>query len=278
MLLKTLESGDNVTKASTRQAMAGKVYFTITVRSYNRIDHWATQCEETSVFTYGDTRDESERSNLMAHVSLVTTAKASGDAELYRFMEEAGISYSTREYVPEHLPVHLRVADGSIKYSSIILDHVTESKKQMEINAGQDKQFLADLERTQEQEIAMQNMQNDRYKQDVAMWLKNCTMVDKDGREWSVVPDPLSWPMLPTPAVPNKPQRSAPTSRHSNHNDDLPTMLEKMRVLLSDMRAYNNMLMGYDTLDTATIHLINAEAYLSKHVRDITAGMNHKSS
>ncbi|MXX32282.1 MAG: hypothetical protein F4Z51_08660 [Chloroflexi bacterium] len=70
-----------------------KVYFTITVQSFNRGDHWATECDETSVFTYGDTREESESLNGKAHVAMVQRAKSQGLAALNQFMKSAGISY-----------------------------------------------------------------------------------------------------------------------------------------------------------------------------------------
>ena len=69
------------------------VHFTIKVRSFDRDDHWATECEQTSVFTYGETREDAERLNSEAHVAMVQIAKLGGQDALAEFMDASGIEY-----------------------------------------------------------------------------------------------------------------------------------------------------------------------------------------
>jgi len=75
-------------------AVTDTVFFTVTVRSRNRGDHWFAQTVETGLIAYGDTREEAEQKNAEANLKLVRWAKGQGRAVLDRFMEERGLSYT----------------------------------------------------------------------------------------------------------------------------------------------------------------------------------------
>ena len=70
------------------------VFFTVTVRSVARDDHWFARTFETGLIAYGDTREEAERKNGEANVAVVRYMKGRGKAALARFMEERGLSYA----------------------------------------------------------------------------------------------------------------------------------------------------------------------------------------
>lgn len=70
------------------------VFFTVTVRSRARDDHWFAETFETGLIAYGDTREEAEARNGEANVALVRHAKGAGEAALARFMEERGLPYA----------------------------------------------------------------------------------------------------------------------------------------------------------------------------------------
>ena len=75
-------------------AVTDTVFFTVTVRSRNRGDHWFSQTVETGLIAYGATQEEAERKNAEANRKLVRWAKGQGRAALDRFMEERGLSYT----------------------------------------------------------------------------------------------------------------------------------------------------------------------------------------
>lgn len=70
------------------------VFFTVTVRCRARGDHWFADTFETGLIAYGDTREEAERKNGEANVTVVRYMKGRGEAALARFMEERGLSYA----------------------------------------------------------------------------------------------------------------------------------------------------------------------------------------
>lgn len=70
------------------------VFFTVTVRSRARDDHWFAQTSETGLIAYGDTREEAEARNGEANVALVRHVKGTGEAALARFMEGRGLPYA----------------------------------------------------------------------------------------------------------------------------------------------------------------------------------------
>ena len=74
--------------------VTGTVFFTVTVRSVARDDHWFARTFETGLIAYGDTREEAERKNGEANVAVVRYMKGRGEAALARFMEERGLSYA----------------------------------------------------------------------------------------------------------------------------------------------------------------------------------------
>ena len=69
------------------------VFFSVTVRSRARGDHWFADTFETGLIAYGDTREEAEARNGEANEALVRHVKGAGKAALARFMEERGLSY-----------------------------------------------------------------------------------------------------------------------------------------------------------------------------------------
>ena len=71
------------------QPVKEKVYFTVTLRSFDRGDHWATKALETSVYTYAETQAEAESLNAQAHVDLVQSMKKEGKRALLRFLKES---------------------------------------------------------------------------------------------------------------------------------------------------------------------------------------------
>ena len=72
------------------QPVTDTVYFTITLRSFDRGDHWATKALETCVYTYAATQDEAEALNGQAHVDLVQSKKKAGKRALLRFLRKSG--------------------------------------------------------------------------------------------------------------------------------------------------------------------------------------------
>lgn len=72
------------------QPVTEKVYFTLTVRSFNRGDHWATKALETSTYTYAATKEEAEALNAQAHIDLIQSMKKEGRRALLKFMKDSG--------------------------------------------------------------------------------------------------------------------------------------------------------------------------------------------
>ena len=69
------------------------VYFDVTVRSYERGDHWAVEALQTGIFTYGATREEAEALNAEANIALIREMKKQGRRALERFLREKAIEY-----------------------------------------------------------------------------------------------------------------------------------------------------------------------------------------
>ena len=69
------------------------VFFTVTVRTRDRGDHWFAQTVETGLIAYGDTREEAEQKNAEANILLVRRLKREGVAALSQFMRERGLDF-----------------------------------------------------------------------------------------------------------------------------------------------------------------------------------------
>ncbi len=75
------------------EAIEQTVYFTVTVRCFDRGDHWVAQTLQTGVYTYGASREEAETRNGEANELLVRRMKREGVHALERFMKDHGIDY-----------------------------------------------------------------------------------------------------------------------------------------------------------------------------------------
>lgn len=70
-----------------------RVHFRVTVRSYNRGDHWVAKTLETGIYTYAPSREEAEALNGEANEALVRRMKQEGQRALARFMKARGVQY-----------------------------------------------------------------------------------------------------------------------------------------------------------------------------------------
>ena len=73
------------------------VHFHVTVNSYEEDGHWVSESLETTIYTYGSTRDEAERQAGKANVLFVNELKRQGLDALSTFMMRHGIEYSVGE-------------------------------------------------------------------------------------------------------------------------------------------------------------------------------------
>jgi hypothetical protein len=70
-----------------------KVHFRVTVRSYDRGDHWVAKTLETGIYTYAGSREEAEALNGEANEALIRRMKQEGQRALARFMKARSIQY-----------------------------------------------------------------------------------------------------------------------------------------------------------------------------------------
>ena len=75
------------------KAVEDKVHFKVTVRSYDRGDHWVAKTLQTGIYTYGATREDAENLNGEANELLIRWMKREGQRALTRFLKARGIKY-----------------------------------------------------------------------------------------------------------------------------------------------------------------------------------------
>ena len=85
---------------SDEHAVNETVYFTVTVRTEDRGDHWFARTIETGIIDYGATQDEAEANVGDGNERVVRWYKTQGRAALDRFMQERGLAYTVGE--PDH--------------------------------------------------------------------------------------------------------------------------------------------------------------------------------
>ena len=76
------------------------VHFLVTVSTIESDDHWVTRTLETTIFGYGSTKDEAEKSAGDANVLIVKELKLQGKTALAAFMHRHGVSYSIGDSMP----------------------------------------------------------------------------------------------------------------------------------------------------------------------------------
>lgn len=69
------------------------VYFKVTVRSFDRGDHWMAKSIQTGVYTYGLTREAAEARNGEANKILIRRMKQEGRRVLNRFLRERNVKF-----------------------------------------------------------------------------------------------------------------------------------------------------------------------------------------
>ena len=78
---------------SATEPVTETVYFKITIRSFNRGDHWVARGLQTGIATYNETRDEAETRNIEGHVAVIRTLKQKSRKLLEYYLNEKGVEY-----------------------------------------------------------------------------------------------------------------------------------------------------------------------------------------